>query len=302
MIEAASVAAPRAEDLLEQILQCPACRARRVRVQPRVLCAACGWLGRSIGGIPDFVDRTDARQDAETVAQQTAVTAYYENEEKLSCHWDRMTAQDLPDFLGGPAALVLDLGCGTGSAGGAFRRRGAKVVGADLVPECLEVARRRLDGVVRVDATALPFADEVFDAVVSRGALHHFADPLAALQEARRVMRPGAEALFLDPREFGWLEPLKRVIRRQDDSFTDDHHAFPAGAYRELIGSVFEVVETRTFYPLAILATVGLDLVPLPKALPKRLTARALLRVDELLNATPARHLGHLLMVRARRT
>src|SRR5256885_1267431 len=68
---------------------------------------------------------------------------------------------------------VLDVATGTGNTAIAAARAGARVTGLDLTPELLEIARQRaetagldirwLDG----DMTALPFADESFDRVLS---------------------------------------------------------------------------------------------------------------------------------------
>lgn len=288
---------------LVDTLACPACHTRGLALKPGPSCPRCGWAGTVTDGILDFVGTAQllSEQEAELSAQEHAVGEYYENEEKLSCHWDRMSAEKLPELLGRPSGVVLDLGCGTGSAGAALKRSGARVIGADLAVPCLRVAARRLDGVVRCDAARLPFADGTFDAIVSRGALHHMQDAPAVLRDAARVLKPGGRALFLDPRAFSWLEPVKQMIRRRDASFTDDHHAFEVKEYARLIGEAFEVEEVSTHYPLAILVTVGLDLFPLPRMLPKRLAAAGLLRLDEAFTRTPLRAAGHLIAVRARR-
>lgn len=288
---------------LERTLQCPACGRAGPMLRPEPHCPACDWRGRTRAGVPDFVDEREMSpaQRAELEAQARAVGDYYENEEKLSCHWDRISAGRLPEMLGLTGGLVLDLGCGTGSAGAALRRAGAMVVGADLALPCLMEASRRLDAVVRCDASRLPFRDGAFDAIVSRGALHHIESPAAALAEARRVLRPGGRALFLDPREFSWLEPIKARIRRSDAAFSEDHHAYALDEYARMIGEHFELEGVHTLYPLGILVTVGLDLFPLPRMLPKRLIAAGLLRLDEAFNKTPLRSAGHLIAVVARR-
>lgn len=288
--------------VLAEVLTCPFCGGAVV-LDGEPHCSGCVRIFPTTGGVLDFVDesRTSDAQRAELSAQTEAVGAYYENEEKLSCHWDRMTAEMLPGLLGHPTGRVLDLGCGTGSAGRAFRGPSTQVVGADLALPCLQVASRRLDGVVRCDAARLPFREGAFDAIVSRGALHHIEAPEAALAEARRVVRPGGSALFLDPREFSWLEPVKARIRRHDTSFSEDHHAFELGDYERLIGRQFEVERVETHFPLAILATVGLDLLALPRFLPKRLMAAGLLRIDEALDRTPFRAAGHLIAIVGRR-
>ena len=258
---------------------------------------------KEVEGVYDYVDESTLSEGhhVEMNAQGHAVDEYYENEEKLCCHWDRISADDLPARMAHPSGVVLDLGCGTGTAGGAIRRAGAKVVGADLSLPCLLAARRRLDAVVRTDAANLPFKDNSFDGLVARVALHHLHDPEAALKEAARVLKPGAPALFLDPREFAWLEPIKDRLRHEDDSFSDDHHAYSPEEYQALIGKSFVVEECFTEHPLGILFAAGLDLLPLPKMLPKRLVARGLFEIDHRLNQTPLAQMGHLLVVRARR-
>jgi len=95
------------------------------------------------------------------------------------------------------AARVLDLGCGVGTLLEDIRARAADafVVGVDLTEAMLRRAGR--DARVAVmDGTALGFADETFDVVVSCFVAFHFPDPRAALTGVRRVLRPaGAIAL-----------------------------------------------------------------------------------------------------------
>lgn len=254
-------------------------------------------------GIYDYVEESTLTDDhfVEMDAQGHAVDDYYENEDKICCHWDRISAFDLAARMDYPSGVVLDLGCGTGSAGGAIRKAGAKVIGADLSVACLVAAKRRLDDVVRADAATLPFKDGVFDGLVSRGALHHLHDPETALKEAARVLKPGAPVLFLDPREFAWLEPIKDRLRQDDHSFSDDHHAYSIAEYEALIAREFVVEETFTEHPLGVLLAAGLDLLPLPAMLPKRWLALGLYQMDTRLNQTMLSRLGHLLVVRARR-
>lgn len=288
--------------LLERVTACPVCRGT-LTYDPEPHCTTCGFEGRFEDDIACLLDEgklTDGH-DAEVQAQTAAVDDYYENESKLTCHWDRISGEEVPKLLGWPRGVALDLGCGTGTAGAGLRKAGMSVVGADLSLPCLQVARRRLDEVVKVDAAHLPFADESFDAIVSRGCLHHLADAPAALAEARRVMKPGARALFMDPREYAWLEPIKHALRKEDDSFTHDHHAYTPEEYRDLIAAEFEIVEETTWYPLTILFAHTLDLVPYPRAIPRRGLAKGLLALDTALSQTPMHKVGHLLVVVARK-
>ena len=49
------------------------------------------------------------------------------------------------------------------------------------------------------DMEALPFEDEGFDAAMFIAALHHVPDPLPALSEAARVVRPGGQLFAFEP-------------------------------------------------------------------------------------------------------
>jgi ubiquinone/menaquinone biosynthesis C-methylase UbiE len=66
------------------------------------------------------------------------------------------------------------------------------VVGLDANPEMLAVARRKPSRIEWVEgpAEALPLLDQSFDAVVSQFGLMFFQDPVAALREIMRVLRP----------------------------------------------------------------------------------------------------------------
>ena len=97
---------------------------------------------------------------------------------------------------------ILDVGTGTGivALDAATRAgKGGRVVGIDLSEAMLKTAavkaeRAGLAGLVefrKMDAEALSLEDSSFDVVVSLFALLHFPNPLAALKEMFRVLRPG---------------------------------------------------------------------------------------------------------------
>ena len=95
-----------------------------------------------------------------------------------------------------PGQRVLDVACGTGALTSAVAERvgpQGSVVGLDVNPEMLEVARRKLARIEwrEAPAEALPFPDTAFDAVVSQFGLMFFTDRVAALREMWRVLRPG---------------------------------------------------------------------------------------------------------------
>jgi ubiquinone/menaquinone biosynthesis C-methylase UbiE len=69
-----------------------------------------------------------------------------------------------------------------------------------LVAVAAEAERRGLRKIETVQASAegLPFRDGHFDFLASRYSAHHWRDARAGLREARRVLRPGATAFFID--------------------------------------------------------------------------------------------------------
>jgi 8-oxo-dGTP diphosphatase len=108
-----------------------------------------------------------------------------------------------------PGDRLLDVGCGPGESafGMAERVPGLRVVGLDFSPAMIRIARarRRVDPVgpmidlTRGDAMDLPFADGSFDAVTGHSFLYLVPDAERVLREARRVMKPGARCVFLEP-------------------------------------------------------------------------------------------------------
>ena len=92
--------------------------------------------------------------------------------------------------------VVLDLACGTGLVArhaAALVLPGGRVVGADINPAMLEIARGSIEaGVELVESPcdALPFDDDTFTHVICQQGFQFFPDPLAAMREARRVLKP----------------------------------------------------------------------------------------------------------------
>lgn len=107
-----------------------------------------------------------------------------------------------------PGMRVLDLGVGPGTSAleMARARPGLRLVALDRAPAMLRAAARRAAHariplpLARGDALALPFRDRAFDAVTGHSLLYLLPDPAAALEEIRRVLRPGGAAVFLEPR------------------------------------------------------------------------------------------------------
>ncbi|MFM8867129.1 MAG: class I SAM-dependent methyltransferase [Ilumatobacteraceae bacterium] len=105
----------------------------------------------------------------------------------------------------GEGTLFLDAGAGFGRHAYEAARRGARVVALDYAEaettvtratfaamcEAGEITADRLAGVLRGDATRLPFRDGSFDVIVTSEVLEHIQNDVAALAELSRVLKPG---------------------------------------------------------------------------------------------------------------
>ena len=101
--------------------------------------------------------------------------------------------------------LALDLGAGGGHVSYALASHARRVIATDLSSEMLaavvETARAKgLGNIETAEAPAerLPFEDETFDFLASRFSSHHWQDFDAGLREARRTLKRGGQAVFVD--------------------------------------------------------------------------------------------------------
>ncbi|MFG1866553.1 class I SAM-dependent methyltransferase [Micromonospora arborensis] len=93
----------------------------------------------------------------------------------------------------GAGMRVLDAGTGSGTVARLACARAAAVVAVDAEPSMVELARSRLPSAEEVRLAALPhlpFPSGRFDAAVANFVINHVGDPLAAIGELRRVVRP----------------------------------------------------------------------------------------------------------------
>ncbi len=110
--------------------------------------------------------------------------------------------------------VVGDLGCGTGQVAASLAPFVKQVIAVDRSTDMLQAARRRLRDAGNVDVRrgeleALPIADGELDAATLLLVLHHLPDPVEALSEAARVLRPGGRLLISD------MLPHDREVYRQ---------------------------------------------------------------------------------------
>jgi ubiquinone/menaquinone biosynthesis C-methylase UbiE len=109
-------------------------------------------------------------------------------------------AEGLPD-----GAQVLEVAPGPGFFAIALAKLGNyDVTGLDISRTFVEIARRNArEEMAQVDfqqgdAAHMPFEDDRFDLVLCRAAFKNFSEPVKALAEMRRVLRPGGKAVVID--------------------------------------------------------------------------------------------------------
>jgi DNA gyrase subunit B len=90
-------------------------------------------------------------------------------------------------------AVALDVCCGSGVVGASFKGKVKKVIGLDLTPEMVNLAKQRLDEVHQGNVYDLPFPDRSFDLVCTREVLHLLPFPERPISEIYRVLKPGGQ-------------------------------------------------------------------------------------------------------------
>jgi ubiquinone/menaquinone biosynthesis C-methylase UbiE len=97
---------------------------------------------------------------------------------------------------------ALDIGCGTGAFSRLLAQRSERVLGLDLSPRMIEIARERSRATPNVeyvvgDATAWPFPAARFDCIASIATLHHLPAE-TTLARMRDALKPGGTLIVLD--------------------------------------------------------------------------------------------------------
>jgi ubiquinone/menaquinone biosynthesis C-methylase UbiE len=114
---------------------------------------------------------------------------------------------------------VLEVAPGPGFLSVEMAKTGRlRVTGLDISKTFVELARRNADAVgVRVDfqngnASQMPFADGSFDFLVCRAAFKNFSDPVGALREMLRVLRPGRRGVVIDLRRDVSMKDINKYV------------------------------------------------------------------------------------------
>jgi ubiquinone/menaquinone biosynthesis C-methylase UbiE/DNA-binding transcriptional ArsR family regulator len=169
-----------------------------------------------------------------------------------AANWDELRAMHVPEerveaairktIGASPIDALVDLGTGTGRMLELLAPFAARAVGIDQSPQMLALARVRIEraGLRHVqlrqgDIYAVPVKGDVYDLAVMHQVLHYLDDPMRAIREAVRILRPGGRLLIVDfaPHD---AEALRSAHAHRRLGFAPEEIAgFLAGARLDLI-------------------------------------------------------------------
>lgn len=149
-------------------------------------------------------------------------------------HWDKLREQMYGPTFGTQALLamlpsnwtVADLGCGTGNLTGELSRFVGQVIGVDNTQAMLDAAKRRTHGLTNVDLRqgdleSLPIESSTCDAALMVLVLTYLPEPVPALREMARVLKPGGKAVIVDVTRHD-RDEFRRQMGQQCMGFTPE--------------------------------------------------------------------------------
>ena len=157
--------------------------------------------------------------DLEMTAQPVGTLGFFDDLDEY--RFDKLRyLPELVDFGGYKDRRLLEVGCGIGTDLVRFARGGASVTGVDLAERSIALARANVElhglggrADLRVaNGEALPFDDHSFEVVYGHGVLQYTADARRMVEECRRVLVPGGEAIFMVYNRVSWLNALSQVM------------------------------------------------------------------------------------------
>ena len=124
---------------------------------------------------------------------------------------------------------VLDLGCGSGENLVALAGRGANVLGMDISPDLVRLARQRLANAGKVASVSVATAydtgipDESVDVVFAIAVLHHLEIPVVR-EEIRRILKKDGQFILSEPIRFSkTLNKLRTYLPARDEISSYEH-------------------------------------------------------------------------------
>ena len=153
-------------------------------------------------------------------------------EGRIAAWYARNTARDMHDFAAlaqrvttalPTGSRILEVAPGPGYLAIEIARRGKyRITGLDISHSFVEIATRNAhEAHVDIDfrqgnASAMPFPESTFDLILCRAAFKNFSQPVAAMDEMHRVLKPGGRALIVDLRKDAAMDDINAYIKQSD--------------------------------------------------------------------------------------
>jgi ubiquinone/menaquinone biosynthesis C-methylase UbiE len=150
-------------------------------------------------------------------------------EGRIATWYAKNTASDMAEFQAlaerltkalRPGSRILEVAPGPGYLAIEIARRGPyAITGLDISRTFVEIAAANArKASVEIDfqqgnASAMPFSDETFDLILCRAAFKNFSQPLEAMNEMHRVLKPEGRALILDLRKDASMDDISAYIK-----------------------------------------------------------------------------------------
>lgn len=162
---------------------------------------------------------------------------------------------------------TLDVGCGEGVFTRELAQRGYEMTGVDLDPEAIAAAERNkliLNTNYKTqvgDAAHLPFSENEFEQVISTDVIEHVVEPLDALREIHRVLKPGGHFVVTVPTPKYLAQPFfKYDFSQHLKNIGHIHHGWFYEDFANLLtSSGFKIEEYRYYghWPIQLLMEVA---------------------------------------------
>ncbi len=177
--------------------------------------------------------------------------------------------QFVDDLLAGGEVRgdILDMGTGTALIPIELCERveECRVMAIDLSTEMLDLARYRLEiagmthriQLEHIDSKETPFADAMFDLVISNSIIHHIPDPSVVLREAVRVVKPGGRLFFRDLFRPDTEEQLQQLVETHVADQSPTQQKLFADSLRSAltVKEVQEIIASLGFAPETVVQT-----------------------------------------------
>jgi ubiquinone/menaquinone biosynthesis C-methylase UbiE len=158
-------------------------------------------------------------------------------EGRIAAWYARNTRKDMAQFQAladrfasemADGSQILEVAPGPGYLSIELAKRGRyQITGLDVSKTFVQIASENAhrDGVAidfqQGNASAMPFGAHSFDLVLCRAAFKNFSQPVDALNEMHRVLRPGARAIIFDLNRDTSMDDINAYIKRSDLGWID---------------------------------------------------------------------------------